>query len=255
MKRCWSISGKGISMKKWLWLLLPLCLLGACTQESESKDATANEDVELIQFDEISSGDTIAIMKTSMGDITIRLFPEFAPKAVENFITHAQEGYYDHLIFHRVIANFMIQGGDPLGNGSGGSSIWQEPFADEFSDQLYHFSGALSMANAGKDTNGSQFFIVQNEDGASYDDNYFEHIYVQAQKRNWTSAGFVHPDKVKEAYREVGGAPHLDYQHTVFGQVVEGMDVMKKISEVKTGAKDKPVDDIFILAIAIEKVK
>lgn len=242
-------------MRQWIWLLLPLCLLGDCAQEAEKQAASGNEDVALVQFDEVKSGDTLAIMKTSMGDITIRLFPEFAPKAVENFVTHAQEGYYDHLIFHRVVANFMIQGGDPLGNGSGGTSIWQTPFVDEFSDQLYHFSGALAMANSGKDTNGSQFFIVQNEDGAAYDDNYFERIYVQAQKRNWTSAGFVHPNNVKEKYREVGGAPHLDHQHTVFGQVIEGMDVVKKISEVKTGAKDKPVDDIFILDILIEEVK
>lgn len=103
----------------------------------------------------------IAVIKTDKGDIKVRLFPEEAPKAVENFVTHAENGYYDGLIFHRVIKDFMIQGGDPKGTGTGGESIWGKPFADEFSSELHNFRGALSMANAGPNTNGSQFFIVQ----------------------------------------------------------------------------------------------
>ena len=112
----------------------------------------------------------MAIMETDFGEITIRLFTEEAPKAVENFTTHAEEGYYDGLTFHRVINGFMIQGGDPAGDGSGGESIWGGTFEDEFSDQLYNFNGALSMANRGEDTNGSQFFIVQQQDGSQYGD-------------------------------------------------------------------------------------
>ena len=112
------------------------------------------------QLDMPQKGEEIAIMHTSMGDISIRFFPEAAPKAVENFKTHAKDGYYDGLTFHRVINDFMIQGGDPNGDGTGGDSIWGEPFEDEFSDTLFNIRGSLSMANSGPDTNGSQFFIT-----------------------------------------------------------------------------------------------
>ncbi|QQR83764.1 peptidylprolyl isomerase [Candidatus Peregrinibacteria bacterium] len=106
-------------------------------------------------------GDSIIVMETSKGTIKIRLFPEQAPKTVENFVGLAKKGYYDGLIFHRVIPDFMIQGGDPNGNGTGGESLWGGKFADEFSKDLKNIRGALSMANAGPNTNGSQFFIVQ----------------------------------------------------------------------------------------------
>ena len=106
-------------------------------------------------------GDLVATMSTSAGDIKIRLFPSFAPKAVENFTTHSKNGYYDGLTFHRVIRDFMLQGGDPTGTGCGGESIWGRTFEDEFTPELHNLRGALSMANAGPGTNGSQFFIVQ----------------------------------------------------------------------------------------------
>ena len=117
---------------------------------------------------EITEGDTVVTINTSMGDSKIKLFPEKAPKAVENFVTHAKNGYYNNVIFHRVINDFMIQGGDPEGTGYGGESIWGKPFEDEFSNELRHFRGALSMANAGPNTNGSQFFIVQNKNFCFY---------------------------------------------------------------------------------------
>ena len=101
-----------------------------------------------------------ATIKTNRGDMSFVLFPEIAPKAVENFTTHAKNGYYDGLIFHRVIKDFMIQGGDPNGTGTGGQSIWGAPFEDEFSVDAHNYYGALSMANAGPGTNGSQFFIT-----------------------------------------------------------------------------------------------
>ena len=113
------------------------------------------------QLDRPQKGETIAVMHTSLGDISIRLFPDKAPKTVENFVTHAKNGYYDGLKFHRVINDFMIQGGDPRGNGTGGESIWGDSFEDEFDVELHNLRGALSMANAGPNTNGSQFFIVQ----------------------------------------------------------------------------------------------
>ncbi len=149
----------------------------------------------------------------------------------------------------------MIQSGDPLGNSRGGESIWGEPFEDEFSDQLYNFTGALSMANSGKDTNGSQFFIVQNKDQATFTEDYFQSIYAQAQKKGWTNAGFVHPQNVKAKYREVGGVPYLDHQHTVFGQVIEGMDVVEKIANVQTGVNDRPAVDVLIEGFVFEEVK
>ena len=114
-----------------------------------------------LQLESAKTGDTVAIMHTTMGDIKIKLFKDKTPKTFENFTTHAKNGYYDGLIFHRVIKNFMIQGGDPTGTGMGGESIWGPKFEDEFTPELHNLRGALSMANAGPNTNGSQFFIVQ----------------------------------------------------------------------------------------------
>jgi len=103
----------------------------------------------------------IVIFETSQGEISLELFPHIAPKAVENFIGHVKNGYYDGIIFHRIIKGFMIQGGDPTGTGRGGESIWKKPFADEFSpNTVFNKKGILAMANAGPFTNGSQFFIT-----------------------------------------------------------------------------------------------
>ena len=103
---------------------------------------------------------TAAVLHTTYGDIHIRLFPDVAPKAVENFVTHSKSGYYNNTIFHRVIRKFMIQGGDPLGDGTGGESIWGREFEDEFSTLKHDKPYTVSMANAGPNTNGSQFFIT-----------------------------------------------------------------------------------------------
>lgn len=187
------------------------------------------------------SGETVATMKTSMGDIKIRLFPEAAPKTVENFTTHAKNGYYDGLIFHRVINDFMIQGGDPTGTGCGGESIWGSTFEDEFCTDLHNLRGALSMANAGPGTNGSQFFIVQ-ADEVSRD--------LVEQMEQLSDRGF--PTETVENYKAVGGTPWLDYKHTVFGQVFEGMDVVDAIANVETARGDKPVVDVVINTIEIE---
>ena len=187
------------------------------------------------------TGETVATMQTSMGDIKIRLFPEAAPKTVENFTTHAKNGYYDGLIFHRVINDFMIQGGDPTGTGCGGQSIWGSTFEDEFCTDLHNLRGALSMANAGPGTNGSQFFIVQ-ADEVSHD--------LVEQMEQLSDRGF--PTETVENYKAVGGTPWLDYKHTVFGQVYEGMDVVDAIANVKTARGDKPVEDVVINTIVIE---
>lgn len=188
------------------------------------------------------SGDTVATMKTTLGDIKIKLFPEFAPKAVENFVTHAKNGYYNGLIFHRVIPDFMIQGGDPMGSGIGGESIWGVPFEDEFAPELHNLRGALSMANSGPSTNGSQFFIVQAKDAPSQ--------MIEQMEQMTAEQGF--PPEATQSYKELGGTPWLDFRHTVFGQVFEGMDVVDAIAAVKTGANDKPIEDVKINEIVVE---
>lgn len=195
------------------------------------------------QLDRPLSGETVATMKTNMGDIKIRLFAELAPKTVENFTTHAKNGYYNGLVFHRVIKDFMIQGGDPTATGCGGESIWGKAFEDEFCVDLHNLRGALSMANSGPCTNGSQFFIVQ---ANSCDPGFI------SQMEQLSDRGF--PTESVENYKAVGGTPWLDFKHTVFGQVYEGMDVVDAIANVKTARGDKPVEDVVINTIEIETV-
>ena len=187
-----------------------------------------------IQLSAPQKGDTLAVMHTNMGDIKIKLFPEKAPKTVENFVTHSKNGYYNGLKFHRVINDFMIQGGDPRGNGTGGESIWGGSFPDEFDPELHNLRGALSMANSGPNTNGSQFFIVQASEVPA---NMLE------QMRDLEDNGF--PADITAAYAELGGTPWLDFRHTVFGQVTDGMDVVDKIAAVETN-NDVPCEDVII---------
>ena len=193
-----------------------------------------------IQLSAPQKGDTLAVMHTNMGDIKIKLFPEKAPKTVENFVTHSKNGYYNGLKFHRVINDFMIQGGDPRGNGTGGESIWGGSFSDEFDPELHNLRGALSMANSGPNTNGSQFFIVQASEVPA---NMLE------QMRDLEDNGF--PADITAAYAELGGTPWLDFRHTVFGQVTDGMDVVDKIAAVETN-NDVPCEDVIISSIDIE---
>ena len=186
-------------------------------------------------------GDTVAVMHTNMGDISIKLFVNEVPRTTENFITHAKNGYYNGLIFHRVIKDFMIQGGDPTGTGMGGESIWGVPFADEFDVDLHNLRGALSMANAGPNTNGSQFFIVQADTVPAN---------MLSQMKQIGPDNF--PDDIIEDYASLGGTPWLDFRHSVFGQVFDGMDVVDKIANVKTVINDKPESDVVIESIEIK---
>jgi peptidylprolyl isomerase len=115
----------------------------------------------LAKTDKVKTDYPIAVLETTQGTIEIELHPEIAPLAVENFTTHIKNGYYNGIIFHRIIKNFMIQGGDPTGTGRGGESIWHKPFNDEFKPNVtFEKAGILAMANAGPGTNGSQFFIT-----------------------------------------------------------------------------------------------
>ncbi|MCU7357879.1 MULTISPECIES: peptidylprolyl isomerase [Enterococcus] len=177
-----------------------------------------------------------ALIKTNRGNILVQLFPELAPKTVQNFEELANKGYYDGVIFHRVIPDFMIQGGDPTGTGMGGESTFGGTFEDEFSKELFNVRGALSMANAGPNTNGSQFFIVNNQ-------NVPGNMLGQLE-------GAGYPSEIIEAYKQ-GGTPWLDFRHTVFGHVVEGMDVVDEIANVKRGPQDKPVHDVVIETVEI----
>lgn len=186
-------------------------------------------------------GEEIVEIHTTRGVIRIRLFPEIAPKAVENFTTHIKNGYYDGITFHRVIKDFMIQGGDPAGTGLGGASIWGKPFEDEFDKDYHNLRGALSMANAGPNTNGSQFFIVQKSD--------IEEELIDQMGQLGEENGY--PENVVKAYREVGGTPHLDFRHTVFGQVFDGMDVVDRIAAVETDLGDKPIEPIVMEEVRV----
>ncbi len=179
-----------------------------------------------------------AIMHTTAGDMTLVLFPEQAPKTVANFIALAKDGYYDGIIFHRVINDFMIQGGDPTGTGMGGESIYGERFEDEFSESLYNIRGALSMANAGPNTNGSQFFIVQNKT--------LPYNAKELERGGW-------PKPIAERYAAEGGTPHLDRRHTVFGQLSgeASYQTLDAIATREVGPQDKPVDDVVITGIEV----
>lgn len=200
---------------------------------------------DLLQFSNLESNETLAVMHTNFGNITFRFFPKYAPKAVENFITHAKEGYYDGITFHRVINDFVIQGGDPEGTGTGGESIWGDYFEDEVTPELRHFRGALAMANAGPNTNGSQFFIVQSKDAS-------EQIKAIKNAENTPEISQLFPDDIINAYEKYGGYPSLDFSYTVFGQVIDGMDVVDLIASIPTDISDKPLRDVIIDKIEIK---
>ena len=150
---------------------------------------------------------SLAVFETSMGTFKVELFEDKAPRTAQNFISLVTKGFYNGLIFHRVIDGFMIQGGDPKGNGTGGPGY---VIPDEFHKDLKHTgAGILSMANAGPNTGGSQFFIT------------------------------------------LDATPWLDGKHAIFGKVVEGLDVVKAIGKVKTGAQDRPQTDVVMKKVTI----
>ncbi len=167
--------------------------------------------LQAIQEDLMQNTQPIVEIETNQGTFEVALRPDIAPKASENFLKHAQDGYYNNVIFHRVIKGFMIQGGDPTGTGSGGKSIWNAPFEDEVTDTLkFDRPGLLAMANAGPKTNGSQFFIT------------------------------------------TAPAPWLNKKHTIFGEVIKGYDVVRKIESAKTNPGDRPAEKVKILRMTVK---
>jgi cyclophilin family peptidyl-prolyl cis-trans isomerase len=196
-------------------LLIAFIFIACGGMTSENKDQTqyTNTQKENFQMTE-SQNDTsvVAVIQTNMGTIEIELFADKAVKTVQNFVGLAEKKYYNGVIFHRVINNFMIQGGDPTGTGRGGESLWGKPFEDEVKTGLKHSSeGVLSMANAGPNTNGSQFFITLKD------------------------------------------TPWLDGRHTVFGKVISGMEVVRAIGNVETNQNDRPLTDVIMQSVSIEK--
>lgn len=177
------------------------------------------------------------IIHTNLGDFSFVLFADEAPKAVANFVKHARDGYYDGVIFHRIIKDFMVQGGDPTGTGMGGESVYGTSFEDEFVPTLFNLHGALSMANAGPNTNGSQFFIVSASQVPAS-------MLGQLQ-----AAGF--PEEIISAYESKGGTPWLDQRHTVFGHLIAGEEVLNKMQNVATNSQDKPLEDVLIQSISV----
>jgi len=191
------------------------------------------------QLDVVKAEGPVAHIKTNHGVLNVKLFPEIAPRTVANFVALSKDGYYDGIIFHRIIKDFMIQGGDPTGTGMGGESIYGGSFEDEFSMEAFNLRGALSMANAGPNTNGSQFFIVQNQN--------FPYNAKELERGGW-------PKQIAEAYVDNGGTPHLDQRHTVFGHLMDtaSFDVLDTIAAVATDSADRPHEDVVIETIEIE---
>lgn len=268
-------------MKKFVCLvIIAVIMLSGCSASAETKNdnstqSSANSSQENNEIEELKkelfttgdkfpqlekpkNGEEIVVLTTNMGVIKIKLCPEEAPKAVENFKGLVEKGYYNGIKFHRVLNDFMVQGGDPDGNGTGGESIWGEDFKDELKGDMYHFRGALAYANRGMDTNGSQFYIVQSP---NIQEGYFEYIdeivkqYGDSEILSDNTSGKIirvnYSDKAIENYNSLGGTPFLDFGYTVFGQVFEGMEVVDSIAAVETkessnGEKSVPVSDVII---------
>ena len=244
-------------------IIIVLCLTG-CKDSSVSKNLVYNKttnkttnktntqtsssiDYEAAAKKQMSApekGETVAIITVkNFGDIKIKFFDDVAPKAVENFVTHSKNGYYNGTIFHRVMQEFMIQGGDPDGNGTGGESIWGKDFGEELDLGLVPYRGALCMASRGTGTSsiGSQFFIVQ----ANYDEE-----MARALKQ------YNYPEGLINQYKNYGGYMSLYQGYTVFGQVFEGMDVVDRIASVEkgvsaTGELSVPIEKIIVEKISI----
>lgn len=251
-------------MKKYaaLFFAAALMLFAAGCSKTEEKGNKSEETDTILQSQMPVEGDEIAVVTTSEGVIKLQFYPEEAPKAVENFKALVKSGYYDGIIFHRVIDGFMIQGGDPTGTGKGGQSTWGKEFEDEISPNLHFYRGALAMANSGPNTNGSQFFIVQNEQVTeegiqtireTRDSN--EELGITIGEQFYT-LNQLFPDTVLDYYTKHGGSVELEYifgkPYTIFGQVFEGMDVVDKIAAAEVNKENsKPLKDIVIEKVEI----
>ncbi len=204
-------------MKRTTATLLMLGLLITGCNAKDTKEINSTKQVETSSVDSNLTTDkknskNIVVLETNQGTIELKMFPDIAPLAVENFTTHAANGYYDGLIFHRVIKNFMIQGGDPTGTGTGGTSIWNKEFVNEYGKNVvFDKPFLLAMANHGPNTNASQFFIT-------------------TKATPWLNGGY-----------------------TIFGEVISGQDVVRKIENTKTAVADRPVSEQKMIKVYVKK--
>lgn len=205
-------------------------------EKSSSADKTG-----IANFTAPDQGDQIIEMTIKdYGTVTFRLFPEYAEKGVENFVALAQSGYYDGITFHRIIKDFMIQGGDPTGTGMGGESTWGGEFDGGADSHLINCAGALVYANSGSTaTDGSQFYIVTGQ------------TYSETDMAAMESRGYSFTDEAEKIYETVGGAPWLDGSYTVFGQVIDGLDVVFEVQNVETDGNDKPLTDVVMESVRV----
>ncbi len=217
-------------------LALSICLLLiSCSEQTIEEEQVA---FEVKQLEQPKQGDPIAIVDTSKGEIRIVLFDDIAPKAYQNLTALAKDGYYNELTFHRVLNGALIQAGDHTGVGDSGKSIFSEPYENEPSKDLFHFTGAVGIANAKADQNLSQFYIIS--DGLISSD-----MITQMEQGKYPTAAI-------EAYKLLGGRPTIDGEYTIVGQVYQGLDVVKEIAAVKTDEYDRPERDVVINSITID---
>lgn len=219
------------------------------TLNAKKKDKVSKSSKEVVFA---APQDCQILLKTSKGDITIELSDD-TPKHRDNMLSLISEGYYDSLLFHRVIKGFMVQGGDPnsrdaqpntnLGSGGPGYKV-----PAEINENLVHYKGALAAArqpdqvNPKKKSSGSQFYLVHGGP-----------VSEQSLNRQEQQTGIIYSDEIREKYYEVGGTPFLDFNYTVFGQVIEGYDVLDAIAESKTRPGDRPEEDIYIIDVVLIK--
>ena len=245
-------------------LLLCVLMLAGCGNSGTEPGEAAPEDGNMTivpvfdQFAPPAAGEEYVVITTDYGIIELRLFPEFAPMAVENFVTLAKNGYYDGLIFHRVIQDFMIQTGDPEGTGFGGESIFGGGFEIEVNPNLRHFNGALAMARAQAiDSQRSQFYIVQNDELPDFYLPEFNFMKEHQDEEIEEGSGIFYrdyfPTSIIENFLEHGGVPRLDFQYTVFGQVFSGIEVVRAIAAVETNEDDRPINDVFMTRVEIKQ--
>lgn len=273
-------------LNEWMWLItlgviaiivvllvvfIPQCKEGgacyinpeSCSEKEEPADRNAAAYEEQMRMP--AEGEQIAVIETSLGTMKIRLFPQYAPKTVANFVGLVEQGSYNDMLFHRVVNTFMIQTGDTDGvaDGVGGTTADGNPLPDEYNNGLYHFCGAVSMAHTGAPESGSsQFFIVQRNSEA---------LAMLQLTGDSLVSNYGYDERVSSFYALLGGTPELDYEvrvaskpadkqslpHTVFGQLFEGYDVLDKIASVEVttnaaGEKCVPVEPVTVSSIRLE---
>ena len=215
-----------------------------CDEKTSKKPTNAEPPTEytgIVNYTPPEEGEDILVLTLKdYGDIKIKLFPDEAPKGVQNILGLTESKYFDGLIFHRIINEFMIQTGSPQGNGRGGESIWGGRFNGGVSPNLTHIAGAVAYGNAGTlDSSGSQFYIVTGEKLS--DDILAQYVNAGMQK------------EAAELYKNNTGVPNLDGRYTIFGQVFDGLDKVFEIQKVETDANDKPLKDVVIESMRVEK--